>query len=397
MLYANGAYAPHAPQRVVSGAGTVSRLGNEAGRLPATRIMVVTSPSVATKTIQIQRVHESLGAACVGVFEGVHAHSPIEDVVNGAELARQLQIDALVSCGGGSAIDVSKGIALMVGAELIQADQLEAWFADTAVADRRPSIRRHVPHLAVPTTSSGAEFTGIIGLSDCDSRRKRLIFDEAFVPDVVVLDPTVTLTTPATLWLSSAVRALDHAVEALYGRDSSPLTETLALRAIGLMFDALPRSHADTDDLPSRLATQIATWHATWAAARAGTGLSHGIGYVLGGTYGVPHGLCSCATLSAVMEWNLEATVIPQALMARTIGIALPVSEHIAAARKASHAVRSLVAKLGLPFRLRELGGIAQGDLPSIAERVFQLPHRTSNPRVAQRCDEVLQLLKAAW
>jgi len=396
-VYADGIYVPHAPQRVLSGAGRLSDLGDEAQRTGARRLLIITSPSVASRTPQVDRVRHALGAACAGVFDSVQPHAPIDNLINGARLARYLGVDGLVSCGGGSAIDVSKGVALMLGADLADADALEPWFADSTEASRRVSISCRMPHLAVPTTSSGAEFTGVLGLSECKPPRKRLILDEALVPGVVILDPTATLTTPPALWLSSAVRALDHAVEALYGRGASPLTETLALRAVSLLFDALPRSHVDGADLQARLTTQIATWHATWAAVRAGTGLSHGLGYVLGGSYGVPHGLCSCATLAAVMTWNIEVTTTPQALIARASGRIAIGQDDAAAAGQAAIAVRDLVGELGLPQRLRELGGVAHEDLAAIAECAMGLPHIASNPRVARSAGEILELLEAAW
>lgn len=398
MLFATGVYIPHAPQRVISGAGRLDQLEEEAKKLDATRVLVVTSPSVVTRTPLIARIRKALGNRCVGIFDQVEQHSPVHNLVDGAELARRFRADALISCGGGSAIDVSKGIALMLASGAVNSDHLEPWFADATCQGGRRKLSRRVPHIAVPTTASGAEFTGIIGATARDhQRRKRLILDEALAPDAVVLDPAVTLTTPITLWLSSAVRALDHAVEALYGRAASPLTETLALRAIALLFDALPRTRADGCDIPSRLNTQIATWHATWAAARAGTGLSHGIGYVLGAAYDVPHGLCSCVTLAAVMKWNAPETIIPQAMIARASGRVSPSSNDATAALEASKAVDDLVGKLGLPQRLRELGYVTQDDLEAIAESVMLLPHTSSNPRIAHSKTELLELLRAAW
>lgn len=396
-LHARGAYVPHPPQRVLSGPGRITDLGEEARRVGARRVLIVTSPSVALRTTQIDRLRATLGEVCVGVFDGVQPHSPVANVADTARMARQVQADALASCGGGSAIDVAKGAALMLAAGLGEARDLEPWFADSTEAGRTTALGQRIPHLAVPTTSSGAEFTGLVGLTQPDPHRKRIIVNEGLAPDVVVLDPTATLSTPTELWLSSAVRALDHGVEALYGRRASPFTETLALRAVALLFDALPRSHDAPSDIDSRGATQIATWHATWAAARAGTALSHGLGYVLGGSYGVPHGLCSCATLAAVMRWNREAARVPLALIARASGRVSPELDDWAAAGAAAEAVHDLVGTLELPRRLRDVGAVTYEDLDVIAKQAMGLPHVASNPRMPGTVRELRELLETAW
>jgi len=159
------------------------------------------------------------------------------------------------------------------------------------------------------------------------------------------------------------------------------------------MFTYLPKCYENPDDLQARGSLQQAAWHSGWSVISAGAGLSHGIGYVLGGTYDVPHGICSCIMLPAVMQWNLETSVEPLARLARTIGAANEQDDDQAAAAKSVSAVRDLITGLGLPTQLRKLGPdvITQADFDKIAEMTM------ANPRLAKNKDDIIELMNLAW
>ncbi len=181
--------------------------------------------------------------------------------------------------------------------------------------------------------------------------------DVAVTPRVVLLDPALTLETPLPLWLSTGIRALDHAVETLYAPGAHPVNDVLALEAIKKLFAALPACQSDPANLDTRLELQLAAWFSFFDEFNTRMGLSHNIGRRLGATYNIPHGITSCIALAPVMR--LLAPVHTQAL-ARIAGILnLPEArsgDDLDAARAAAGAVAVLVSRLGLPNRLGSFG-----------------------------------------
>jgi len=256
--------------------------------------------------------------------------------------------DTLISLGGGSPIDSTKIIVKELSQDF-----------------RRPAI----PHIAVPTTLSAAEFSHIAGMTDEKLNRKTGFRDLRMVPRSVFLDPELTLPTPGWLWASSGIRSLDHAVEAVYSPNHQSYVDTLALEAIRLLFQNLKLSTGDPADLKSRLRCQLAAWMSFAGVVSVGTGLSHSIGRVIGATWNIPHGITSCLTLSEVMRMEAKRNPERLALIARAEGKNTEGVHVDKVALEAADGVADLVRGLGLFKRLRDYG-ITKDDLPKIARDV---------------------------
>jgi alcohol dehydrogenase class IV len=381
-------------QRVIYGDGAVALAGQELERLGAGRALIVTGTTISTKTDLLDRVRASLGNACAGVFDGVRQHVPRRAVLDGVGAAREARVDALVSLGGGSAIDCAKGIALVL-AEGERWDECRMTFElpDTI---RVPRLTRpKLPHLAIPTTLSGAEFTHIAGITRADVGTKEIFLDPQLVSKVVVLDPAFTLATGPTLWASTGIKALDHCVESVYSLKSAVFTDALCFRAVRLLFEHLGASLARPDDLVTRLLLQQASWLACYGITNTWVGLGHALCHQVGAMCGVPHGVAAGILLPHAMAFNRPATVERQALLAEAMGIAAGGSAE-AAAVEAMHAVAGLVARLGLPARLRDVG-IAETVLAVIAEHTARDFVVYTNPRKIRDQQEILDLLRRAW
>jgi len=349
-----GIYRPLTPQRVVVGLGKLDTLVDELDQLAVKNALIITSPSVAQQTPLLKQLTSALRCPAETVFQKVTPHSPIPMILEAAEQARANSSDCLISIGGGSSIDTAKAIALA-----------------TAPANRKP-----LPHIAIPTTGSAAEYSGIAGITEPTHKKKYLIATPDIAPQVSILDPTAVAHTPNEFWLSTLIRSVDHAIEAAYSKGSNPHTRTLAEEAARLLWTA---------------------WHSGWAALGAGTGLSHGIGYILGGRYDIPHGICSCVTLPATMQWNLPSCGPALASIARAMGVADAQEDEQQAATRAIDSVKQLIADLGLPSRISELGSLTKKDLDEIASLAMELPHRKTNPRDVQSKADMLELLHLAW
>src|SRR5215207_6606546 len=183
--------------------------------------------------------------------------------------------DLLVAVGGGSVIDGTKAVARQLG---------------------------YPEQVAIPTTLSGAEWAHRTGVTDESVGRKKGFADSRTVPPVVVLDPEATVYTPEALWLSTGIRALDHAVEGyLYGGDH-PITDVTGLEGARGLMEYLPLSRRTPQDLEVRLELQLAAWLAYFGPMNTPMGLSHELGRRIGASYEVPHGITSCIILAPSLQ-----------------------------------------------------------------------------------------------
>jgi len=312
--------------RVHFGADALQKLEMEARAYE--RAFIITGRSLNEKTGLIRRVEALLGGRHAGTFAGIGQHTPGGAVEEAAVEAEMAAADLLVSVGGGSVIDGTKAVARGLG---------------------------YPQQVAVPTTLSGAEWADRAGVTDESAGRKRGFVDPETVPQVVVLDPEATVFTPEKLWLSTGVRALDHAVEGyLYGGDH-PITDVTGLDGARRLMEYLPLSRHEPEDLDVRLELQLASWLAYFGPANTPMGLSHGLGRRIGASYEVPHGITSCITLAPSLR--LARKLVQEVRWSK-------LSEALGG--EPSERVSSLVQELGLPGRLREVG-VPEEDLEGIA------------------------------
>lgn len=328
-------------ERVHFGAGSLQEIREEARS--ADRAFLVTGRTLSEETGLVRRVEELLGERHAGTFARMGQHTPGSAVERAAEAARGA--DLLVSLGGGSVIDGTKAVARELG---------------------------YPRHVAVPTTLSGAEWAHRVGVTDEAAGRKAGFRDERAVPPVVVLDPEATVHTPERLWLSTGIRALDHAVEGVLYGGEHPVTDVTGLEGARRLVRCLPRSKREPEDLEVRAQLQVAAWLAYFGPANTPMGLSHELGRRLGASYGIPHGITSCMTLAPSLE-RMRGRVRADRWEALREALGGDPAERVA----------GLVEELGLPSRLREFG-VPEGDLEKIAAEY------------GERAEDALAILRAA-
>jgi alcohol dehydrogenase len=373
--------------RVLYGPGQVAALPDEVARLGGRRAFVITGRSLATTTGIVRRVEMLLGARHAGTFAGISQHVPSRSVIEAAQQARDAQADLLVSVGGGSPIDGAKLVALALAEGWTEPAQL------TGQATRGPRAdppRPLLPHVAISTTLSAAEFTPAAGVTDEATRFKGGHRHPAMVPKVAILDPELTLATPWPLWAATGIKALDHAVERLLVPARQPFTSPLCREAIRLLLEHLPRSGTERPDaLARRGHCQVAAWLSIYGYPHVPTGLSHALGHQMGAFWGLPHGVTSCITLPPVVRHVGRTAPAALAEVAQAFGLpgdAPDVGEQIAGR------IAALVAQLGLPARLRD-AGVDKAQLPPlVAATVHELQGRGLTTE-----DEIRSLLLACW
>lgn len=374
-----GTYAYLPLERVVFGQPAAQAVAEEVARIGARRVFVVSSRSLSRNTPVIREMAEALGPKYAGLFDKCIAHTPWPSVIAAADAVRAADPDLILTVGGGTSIDTVKILQICLAHGAKRVEDL-----DTLRAATRPSPVRQV---AVPTTLSGAEFSNLGGGTDLRTRVKHSFIGADIGPRSVILDPAITLHTPEWLWLSTGIRGVDHAVEALCSVDAHPYCDGLALHALRLFAEGLPRTKASPQDLPARLLCQQASWLAASTIARVNYGASHGIGHALGAAADVPHGHTSCIMLPHVLRYNEPATVAKQKLVAEALGQPM---------KPAADAVAALVRALGQPATLRE-AGVKREQLAAVATASMKNRWVLSNPRPIRSAADVMQLLEAAW
>lgn len=377
-------------ERVVFGRPAAGAAAEEAARIGASRVFIVAAKSLSRKTAVIREIADALGARYAGLFDECIAHTPWPSVIAAADAVRAADPDLILTVGGGTPIDTVKLLQICLAHGVTRAEELDALHASIGadgsriVPDIKPSPVRQV---VVPTTLSGAEFSNLGGGTDPRTRLKHSFTGADIGARSVILDPAVTVHTPEWLWLSTGVRGIDHAVEALCSIDANAYCDGLALHALRLFSEALTRTRNAPADLAARLSCQQASWLAGSTIARVNYGASHGIGHALGAAADVPHGYTSCVMLPHVMGYNEPATTAKQRMIAEALrrpGV------------PAADAVAGLIAALGLPATLRAVG-VQREQLPAIAEASMKNLWVRTNPQPIRSPEDVMRLLEAAW
>jgi alcohol dehydrogenase len=377
------------------GAGSVAELLPEVERLGAERVMIVTSPSVRVNPRLVPRIERMLGPRLVATFDGVRPHVPYECLQAGLDLLHENRPDLLVAVGAGSVMDAARALALAAGEGLVLATELEHWRATPAGAAGGgfpATSGASTPVIGVPTTLSAAEFANCTAVTSVQRGTKDLLIADEITPRSVILDPDLAVTTPVDIWVSTGMRALDHAIETVYSPASGPVTDALALDAISRLPGALRATRADAGDLAAREDAQLAAWESYFGEMNLTLGLSHAIGHQIGARHGVQHGWTSCVVLPTVMRWLAPVTAAKQARIARAFGIDSASLSDSEAAELAAQAVERLVVDLGLPTRPSEIGVEAR-HYQGIAEMVIEDLVLAGSPRPAD-VDDIVAILR---
>lgn len=384
-----GLYLIPKMDKVVYGQQAGSAVAELAEEYGASRILILASKTLNRTTPDVQNIANALGKRHVGTFDEVRAHTPRSDVLLATRAAREAAADLIVTVGGGSITDAGKMVELCLAngvqtaADLDQFRVRKGESLNNVRADIAPPKVRMV---AVPTTLSAAEFTSFAGCTNEEVNHKEPFNHPLNIPRAVVLDPQMTLHTPEKLWLSTGVRGLDHAVEAICSLNALPYVDGAALQAIKLLSRGLRRSKRAPADLEGRQQCQIGAWLAIMGPqSGVSMGASHGIGHVLGGTAGVPHGYTSCVMLPSVLRYNQEVTRERQTLISEAMGRNMT----------AADAVAELVAELGLPKSLAEVG-VSKEQFPLLAEHAVHDSYVLTNPRKIAAPSDIVEILQMA-
>jgi maleylacetate reductase len=387
----SGIYSYPNTQRIIFGTPFEQAISTELETTGAQRVLVLASGSLFRHTNVVNQLRAVLGSRCVGLFHEMPAHTPRTAVVEAAHQAQQCQADLILTLGGGSITDAGKMLTLCMSNNIQSAEDLDR-LATKVHADGKIERPEFAPPTVscsvISTTLSAGEFSALAGCTDTLKGMKENFLHPKASPKSVILDPALTLHTPEWLWLSTGIRAVDHAVEDLCSINAQPISEATSFQALRLLGRGLRAVKKDPSDLEARLDCQLGAWMSIiGSSAGVQKGASHGIGHILGGTAGVPHGYTSCVMLPHVLRFNQSINKAQQKLVSEALG---------EPNKPACDVVSELVAQLGLPSTLREVG-VKADMLNLIAQNSMHDRLIHSNPRKIHGPEDVLRILEAAW
>lgn len=377
-------------ERVIYGRPAADALSQIAEELGARRLFVVASKTLNRRTDVITSLRTSLGDRVVGVYDETEEHSPRASVLETARAIEASQADLIITVGGGSPIDTVKVAQIVLAENIRTIDQLGEYRVTMnpdgswKIPPCKPSPVRQI---IVPTTLSAAEFSNIGGCTDRARQVKDLYVGKFICAQMVVLDPALTVHTPEWLWLSTGIRAVDHAVESICSRTPNPFVAATCAEGLRMLRESLPANRAMPADLDMRLQSQLGVWLASTGMGRVEWGASHGIGHQLGAVAGVAHGHTSCVMLPSVMRFNRDAVEAPLRRIAQAFD--QPQAD-------AADLVQDLIRSLGLPTTLREVK-VEREQFDRIAASAMQSPMVLANPRPISHPDQVKEILDMAF
>jgi alcohol dehydrogenase class IV len=372
---------------VIFGIGTLAEVGGAVRRVGGHRPMLISDPGVlaagwvdrALPYLVDVRVQSRL-------WHGLTPNPKDFEVEAAFESYRENGCDALLAIGGGSCIDVAKGVAILSGNG--------GRILDYEGIDRATSPMP--PMVMVPTTGgSGADVSQFCVVTDTARRLKATIGGRALVPEISLTDPELLTTMPPDLTAHTGLDALSHAIESCVSEACDFLSKGHAVAAIEALAEHLPRAVQEPLDLDAREAIARASLQAGLAFTNALLGATHAIAHQIGGALDLPHGLLNAILMPHVMRFNAETHAARYVDVARALGVPVADLSPAAAAEAATVRVEALARALNIPAGLRVLG-VDQADFDRFAVNALRDAYITTNPRPVTEQD-VRDICAAAY
>ena len=354
------------------GKGAINEIANEITARGFKKAFVCSDPDLIkfNVTSKVLAVLDKAGIS-YEVYSNIKPNPTIQNVQTGVETFKKSGADCIVAVGGGSSIDTSKAIGIIVN---------NPEFADVrSLEGVAPTKNKCVPIIAVPTTAgTAAEVTINYVITDAEKDRKMVCVDEHDIPVVAVVDPDMMSSMPKGLTAATGMDALTHAIEGYITRGAWELSDMFHITAIKMISENL-RS-AVKNEPKGREGMALGQYVAGMGFSNVGLGLVHSMAHPLGALYDTPHGVANAIILPVVMEYNAPATGDKYRDIAVAMGVEEAKNMSVEEARKAAvNAVRQLAKDVGIPENLKDI--VKREDLDFLAKSAYADACRPGNPR----------------
>jgi len=378
------------PTQVRYGEGRLNEVG-EIVRIYGQRCLLVTGHTSAAKLPVYERVKKILQKEGVAVFHfsGVSTNPTTEIVEEGVQIAAQHDVSVILGLGGGSSIDAAKAIAVGM------THPGEIW--DYRLFSGKQITNRTLPIIAVPTTSgTGSHVTPVAVITDLTEKFKSALVSPFLCPRACIVDAQLMLTVPKHVTAATGFDSFAHAFESYIHKNASPYTDLLAVEAIKIIVEYLPKAIKEGANREARGWMAWADTLAGLCISNAGTTLPHGIGMAIGGhAPHVLHGEALAAIYPEFMHYTCNSSVRKFASLGRILNPELEgIPDELAASRSCEEMERFL-QKIGMWFGLKQLN-VPEAELAAIAADSVKLPDYQVNPWIPLP-DDILRILKESY
>ena len=371
------------------GAGSRKVIAEEVAKRGYKKALVVTDKDLVKFGVAAQ-VTDVLKAAGIPfeMFDEVKPNPTVKNVKNGIAAFKAAGADFIVAIGGGSSMDTSKAVGIIIN---------NPEFADvTSLEGVANTKKKSVPVIALPTTAgTAAEVTINYVITDEENVKKMVCVDPNDIPTLAIIDPELMLSMPRGLTAATGMDALTHAIEGLITLGAWEMSDMFEIKAIEMIAKWLPKAVENPSDIEARDGMATAQYIAGMAFSNVGLGLVHGMAHPLGAYYDIPHGVANALLLPFVMEYNKEAAKAKYRTIAEAMGVDTSAMDDDQAAQAAVDAVKALAVKVRIPQHLSELG-VPESGLPTLAQAAFNDVCTPGTPRKAV-VEEILEVYKKAF
>ncbi|MDR7076576.1 alcohol dehydrogenase [Neobacillus niacini] len=312
-------------------------------------VFIATDPGLVQAGIpnKIQSLLKENGIHSI-IFSEIEPNPHAVTVMKGAEVYKAESCDMILAVGGGSAMDFSKAVGVMVSHPGHILDYRRG---------KKPVVNDIPTLFAIPTTvGTGSEVTTVTVVTDHEAGRKYVVVSPELAPKIAFVDPSLTKSLPRHVVASTGMDALVHAIEAFTSVRSTPITDGLALQAIKMLKDHLLPSYAHPNNLEARSQVHLASTIAGMAFGLGGVGLVHSCSHPMSAIYHAPHGLANAIILPYVIKHNLISNYKKYADIARIFEPSLTFENDKVAAEKLIDLLNDFNQSLNIPKDFSYLG-----------------------------------------
>lgn len=373
------------PRKLVIGKGSVQKLAGDILALSCDRVYILTITPLLNTVNGIAEKLRSSGIA-VMIHTGIVQEPSYEDVENIMKQATPFDPDLVAGIGGGSVLDVAKLVAALLDNE----QSLRDITGIGMLKQRRKQL------VCIPATSgTGSEASPNSILVDQNDNQKKGVISPPLVPDIVYIDPMLTLSVPASITAATGLDALTHCIEAYTNKFAHPFIDMYALEGIRLIAKNIVLAVKNGRDEEARSEVATGSLLGGVCLGPVNTAGVHALAYPLGTLFHLAHGLSNALLLPYVMEFNLPASPCRYANVAIALGCK-PGNNDQETAMQGIARVRGLVKECGLPAGLRE-AGISEDAIPEMAKDAMKITRLLkNNPREITERDAIA-IYKAAY
>ena len=296
------------PEKVYFKKGCMPVALDELGTVMGKKRCFIVTDSFLYKNGYTKRIEDKLDQMGIvhTCFSDVEPDPSLASAKAGAAAMRAFEPDCIIALGGGSAMDAGKVMWVLYENPDADFDDMAMDFMDIRKRIYTfPKMGKKAYFVAIPTSSgTGSEVTPFAIITDKDTGIKWPLADYELMPNMAIVDTDNMMSAPKGLTCASGIDVMTHAIEAYVSVMASDYTDSLALKAIKLVFDYLPRAYRDGNDVEARDHMANASCMAGMAFANAFLGVNHSLAHKLGAFHHIPHGIANALVLTDVMRYN---------------------------------------------------------------------------------------------